>query len=92
MEKNGKLINSQISDMQVRLDDIQRALHEADGAKRKLMVENCDLQHHQEEADRISAQLSKEKASLGTQLEDSKRLAEAETRVTFHAGELKQLT
>ena len=47
VEKNGKMINNQISDMSMRMEDIQRALHEADGSKRKLMVENCDLQHHQ---------------------------------------------
>ena len=65
----------------LRLDEIQRALSEADSSKRKLMAENCDLMHQQEEADRVAAQLSKDKTSLSTQLEDSKRLADAETRV-----------
>ena len=57
-------------------------IHEADGAKRKLMVENCDLTHHLEEGERMAAQLSKDKTSLTTQLEDAKRLADAETRVS----------
>ena len=74
-------VNLLPSFVQQRLEEIQRALHEADGSKRKLMVENCDLQHHQEEAERMSAQLSKDKTSLSTQLEDAKRLADAETRV-----------
>ena len=81
LEKNGKLINSQINDMQVRVEEMQRALHEADGSKRKLMVEQCDLTHHLEEAERTLHQLSKDKTSLTTQLDDSKRLADAETRV-----------
>ena len=72
----------QINDMKARLDEIQRALHEADGTKRKLAVENCDLTHHAEEAERTSAQLSKDKTSLSTQLEDARRLADAETRVS----------
>ena len=81
LEKNGKLINANINDMQVRVEEMQRALHEADGSKRKLMVENCDLTHHLEEGERTAAQLSKDKTSLTTQLEDAKRLADAETRV-----------
>ena len=45
-------------------------------------MENCDLTHHAEEAERTSAQLSKDKTSLSTQLEDARRLADAETRVS----------
>ena len=81
LEKNGKLINANINDMQVRVEEMQRALHEADGSKRKLMVEQCDLTHHLEEAERTLHQLSKDKTSLTTQLDDSERLADAETRV-----------
>merc|ERR1719376_1109507 len=80
MEKQGKTIQQLIYDCQGRLDDLQRALHEADGSKRKLAVENCDLVHQFEEAERAAAQLSKDRTSLTTQLEDSKRLADAETR------------
>ena len=34
LEKNGKMVGHQIGDMKARLDEIQRALHEADGTKR----------------------------------------------------------
>ena len=85
-EKNGKMINASINDAQIRLEELQRALHEADGAKRKLMVENCDLTHHLDEGERMAAQLSKDKSSLTTQLEDAKRLADAETRVSPIGG------
>ena len=50
-------------------------------------MENCDLTHHAEEAERTSAQLSKDKTSLSTQLEDARRLADAETRVSQLVGE-----
>merc|ERR1711970_1100714 len=35
----------------VRLEELQRALHEADGSKRKITVENCDLVHQFEDAE-----------------------------------------
>merc|ERR1712110_977570 len=76
LEKQGKMIQQQIYDAQGRLEVLQRALHEADGSKRKLMVEQCDLTHHLEEAERTLHQLSKDKTSLTTQLDDSKRLAD----------------
>ena len=34
LEKNGKMVGHSINDMKGRLDEIQRALHEADGTKR----------------------------------------------------------
>ena len=48
--------------------------------QRKITVENCDLVHQFEEAERTAATLSKDRSSLTTQLEDAKRLADAETR------------
>ena len=80
LEKQGKMIQQQIYDAQGRLEELQRALHEADGSKRKITVENCDLVHQFEEAERTAATLSKDRSSLTTQLEDAKRLADAETR------------
>eukprot|EP00094_Tigriopus_californicus_P010960 TCALIF_10574-PA protein Name:"Similar to Mhc Myosin heavy chain, muscle (Drosophila melanogaster)" AED:0.06 eAED:0.07 QI:131/0.8/0.63/1/0.8/0.72/11/394/1898 len=97
-EKNGKMIANNISDMSGRLDEIQRALHEADSSKRKLVVENCDLQHHMEEAERFAAQLSKDKTSLTTQLDDSKQaerfaaqLSKDKTSLTTQLEDSKRL-
>merc|ERR1711970_832544 len=64
LEKQGKMIQQQIYDNQGRLEELQRALHEADGAKRKITVENCDLVHQFEEAERTAATLSKDRSSL----------------------------
>ena len=79
LEKQGKSIQKLIYDSQGRLDELQRALQEADGSKRKLAVEKCDLVHQFEEAEKAAAQLSKDRTSLTTQVEDSKRMAVAET-------------
>jgi myosin heavy chain 6/7 len=92
LEKQGKLIQGQIYDNQNRLEELQRALHEADGAKRKLTVENCELVHQFEEAERNAVQLSKDRTSLTTQLEDAKRLADAETRERINLlGKMRNL-
>merc|ERR1719385_581003 len=92
LEKHGKMIQQQIYDSQARLEELQRALHEADGSKRKIAVENCDLVHQFEEAERLAAQLSKDRTSLTTQLEDAKRLADAETRERINLlGKMRNL-
>merc|ERR1711970_1012108 len=92
LEKQGKMIQQQIYDNQGRLEELQRALHEADGAKRKITVENCDLVHQFEEAERTAATLSKDRSSLTTQLEDAKRLADAETRERINLlGKMRNL-
>merc|ERR1719378_1804880 len=92
LEKHGKMIQQQIYDSQARLEELQRALHEADGSKRKITVENCDLVHQFEEAERLAALLSKDRTSLTTQLEDAKRLADAETRESINLlGKMRNL-
>ena len=80
LEKQGKMIQQQIYDAQGRLEELQRALHEANGSKREITVESCDLVHQFEEAERTAATLSKDRSSLTTQLEEAKRLADAKTR------------
>merc|ERR1712198_755490 len=88
----GKIIQQQIYDAQGRLEELQRSLHEADGQKRKITVENCDLVHQFEESERLAAQLSKDRTSLTTQLEDAKRLADAETRERINLlGKMRNL-
>ena len=55
-------------------------------------MENCDLVHQFEEAERLAAQLSKDRTSLTTQLEDAKRLADAETRERINLlGKMRNL-
>merc|ERR1719468_591638 len=63
-----------------KLDELARALNEADSTKKKLNVENQDLNRQIEETENGIAALQKNKISLTTQLEDTKRLADGEAR------------
>merc|ERR1712038_423585 len=57
-----------------------RALNEADSSKKKLQVENQDLCRQIEETENAIAALGKNKISLATQLQDTKRLGDGEAR------------
>jgi myosin heavy chain 6/7 len=67
--------------VQGKLDETNRTLNDFDSAKKKLSIENSDLLRQLEEAESQVSQLSKLKISLTTQLEDTKRLADEESRV-----------
>lgn len=68
--------------MQSKADEANRTLNDLDAAKKKLSIENSDLLRQLEEAESQVSQLSKIKVSLTTQLEDTKRLADEESRVS----------
>merc|ERR1719189_3395106 len=80
MEKNGKMTQGLIVESNQKLDEMARALNEADSTKKKLLVENQDLSRQIEETESALASLQKNKISLTTQLEDTKRLADGEAR------------
>merc|ERR1711992_13573 len=79
-ERNGKLTQALIVEANVKIDDLARALNEADSSKKKLTVENQDLTRQIDEVEASIAALSKNKISLSTQLEDTKRLGDSEAR------------
>merc|ERR1712242_235641 len=79
-ERNGKLTQALIVEANVKIDDLARALNEADSSKKKLTVENQDLTRQIGEVETSIAALSKNKISLSTQLEDTKRLGDSEAR------------
>ena len=79
-ERNGKLTQGLIVETNQKLDELARALNEADSTKKKLQVENLDLQRQIEETESAIASLGKSKISLTTQLEDTRRLGDAEAR------------
>merc|ERR1711899_469451 len=79
-ERNGKLTQALIVESNVKLDDLARALNEADSSKKKLQVENQDLSRQIDETENAIAALGKNKISLSTQLEDTKRLGDSEAR------------
>merc|ERR1712227_338598 len=77
---NGKLTQGLIVEAHQKLDEMARALNEADSSRKKLQVENQDLQRQMEETENAIAALGKNKISLTTQLEDTKRMGDAEAR------------
>merc|ERR1719430_2602621 len=79
-ERNGKLTQGLIVEANQKLDELARALNDADSSKKKLSVEKQDLERQIEETENAIASLSKQKISLTTQLEDTKRLGDAEAR------------
>merc|ERR1719323_2144868 len=79
-ERNGKLTQNLIVEANQKLDDMARALNEADSSRKKLQVENQDLLRQIDETGNAIAALGKAKSSLTTQLEDTKRLGDSEAR------------
>merc|ERR1719233_2332987 len=79
-ERNGKLTQGLIVEANQKLDEMARALNEADSSRKKLQVENQDLTRQIEETENAIAALGKNKISLTTQLEDTKRLGDSEAR------------
>merc|ERR1711923_132833 len=63
-----------------KLDELARALNEADSTKKKLQVESQDLTRQIEETENAISTLQKNKISLTTQIEDTKRLGDGEAR------------
>merc|ERR1711881_316036 len=79
-ERNGKLTQALIVEANQKLDEMARALNEADSSRKKLQVENQDLTRQIEETENAIAALGKAKISLNPQLDDTKRLADGEAR------------
>merc|ERR1712213_24704 len=63
-----------------RCDEMARALNEAESTKKRLQVENQDLNRQIEELENAIANMNKAKISVTTQLEDTKALADAEAK------------
>merc|ERR1711892_1410728 len=79
-DKTGKLLHGSIVDANTRLDEMARALNEAESTKKRLQVENQDLNRQIEELEAGIANMNKGKISVMTQLEDTKALADAEAK------------
>merc|ERR1719483_847908 len=80
IEKNCKMTQSLIVESNSKLDELARALNDADSSSKKLSVEQQDLNRQIEETENALSQLGKSKISLSTQLADTKTLADAEAR------------
>ena len=80
VEKEGKLAQSRIVEANQKLDEMSRALNEADASKKKLNMEGQDLSRQIEEAETLINDLGKMKISFTTQLDDTKALGDAESK------------
>merc|ERR1712172_448552 len=80
LDKSGKLLQGNIVDANTRLDEMARALNEAESSKKRLQVENQDLSRLIDELEAAIANMNKGKISVTTQLEDTKALADAESK------------
>merc|ERR1719239_1900394 len=80
LDKSGKLLQGNIVDANTRLDETARALNEAESSKKRLQVENQDLSRQIDELEAAIANMNKGKISVTTQLEDTKALADAESK------------
>merc|ERR1712158_39995 len=80
LDKQGKLLQASIVDSNTRLDEMARALNEAESTKKRLQVENQDLNRQIEELENAIANMNKAKISVPTQLEDTKSLSDAESK------------
>ena len=71
MEKLSKVNASTVVEANQKLDEIARALNEADSSKKKLSVEQQDLQRQLDETENGIAALGKSKISLTTQVSEN---------------------
>lgn len=75
-----KQLTATLGEIQGKYEDASKTAAELDQSKKKLAIENADLGRQLEDAECQVSQLSKLKTSLATQLEDTKRLADEESR------------
>merc|ERR1719462_500307 len=68
-------LKGNIVDANTRLDEMARALNEAESSKKRLQVENQDLSRQIDELEAAIANMNKGKISVTTQLEDTKALS-----------------
>jgi len=79
-EKMNKQLMGGLNESQSKLDEANRTLNDFDATKKKLAVENADLLRQLEEAENQNSMLMKLKLSLTNQLDDTKKLADEESR------------
>merc|ERR1711902_145252 len=75
-ERNGKLTQGLIVEAHQKLDEMARALNEADSSRKKLRVENQDLTRQIEETENAIAALGK---NMNSQLENLRERIEEES-------------
>merc|ERR1711892_1250730 len=91
LDKSGKLLQGSIVDANSRLDEMARALNEAESSKKRAWVENQDLNRQIDELEAGIANMNKGKISVTTQLEDTKDRANLLTRFKMFTTDLENI-
>jgi chromosome segregation ATPase len=91
-DKAAKQLESQLAEVNSKLDQSQRELQELNGAKSRAQSENADIGRKLEEAESQLNQLTKAKQALSKSLEEAKAALEEETRLRQKAGKARPET
>ena len=76
-------MEDQLRRLKAQVDELTRQLTDANGIKARLTTENFELQRQCQDLDSANAALSKAKSQLSAALDDAKRTADDEARVSF---------
>merc|ERR1711976_574393 len=80
LEKQNSLLQSQLNEANRRCEDANLTLSDYDHARKKTVVENVELLRSVEELDNNNMVMSKIKATLTAQLEETKKIADDESK------------
>lgn len=81
-EKMSKQVESQISELNSRLDESSRNIQDLQSTKARLLTESSELTRQLEESESKVNQLQRERSNLVAVLEDAKRALDDESRVS----------
>merc|ERR1719317_864265 len=92
LEKQNSLLNHQLSETNRRCEDANLTLSDYDNSRKKTVVENVELLRSVEELDNNNMVLGKVKTTLITQLDETKKIAEDESKErSFLLGKFRNL-
>jgi len=92
LEKQNSLLQQQLNEANRRCEDANLTLSDYDHARKKTVVENVELLRNVEELDNNNMVMGKIKGTLGTQLEETKKVADDEAKERgFILGKFRNL-
>jgi len=92
LEKQNSLLQQQLNDANRRCEDANLTLSDYDHARKKTVVENVELLRSVEELENNNMVMSKIKATLSSQLEETKKIADDESKERgFILGKFRNL-
>merc|ERR1719412_1932219 len=92
LEKQNSLLNHQLSETNRRCEEANLTLSDYDNSRKKTVVENVELLRSVEELDNNNMVLGKVKTTLVAQLDETKKIAEDESKErSFLLGKFRNL-